>query len=97
LEEAQLGSWFVLLLRWDEMRNYSAAHSVTWPVAETRARALEEFARVYRAHGLDQGVLGPASAVLTYGQDWGMNEHTTPPQLGCFAENVMGNGTCKVV
>lgn len=92
MEEAQLPSWFVLLLRWEEIRGYATAHGIPWPISQHKEHVLEEFARVYRAHGLDKGV-DPVSA----GQDWGLNEHTAPPQLPCFAENVMQNGTCRVV
>ena len=92
MEEAQLSSWFVLLLRWEEMRQHARDHNIPWPVAEDKKTVLDEFARVYRANGLDKGV-DPVSA----GQDWGLNEHTAPPQLPCFAENVMQNGTCRVV
>ena len=92
MEEAQLSSWFVLLLRWEEMHSYAQVHDIPWPVSEDRLVALNEFARIYRANGLDKGA-DPVSA----GQDWGLNEHTAPPQLPCFAENVMQNGSCRVV
>jgi hypothetical protein len=48
LEEAGLGGLFVLLLRWDEMRNYSKSNQVSWPVDEDKGKVLEEFARIYR-------------------------------------------------
>ena len=82
---------FVLLLRWDEMRAYAKANQVQWPVHNSKATVLEEFARIYRANGLDVGACPGEPG------DWGLNEHTTPPQLACMAENVMGNGTCRVV
>eukprot|EP01047_Picozoa_sp_COSAG01_P044196 COSAG01_NODE_3979_length_5471_cov_3.013217_6_plen_109_part_00 len=76
---AGLGSTYVLLLRWAEMKQYADAHDITWPTSSNKSAALDEFSRIYRQAGLDKGVFP-----VTAGQDWGINEHTPPPQLAWY-------------
>ena len=62
LEAVELGTMYVVLLRWDEMTAWSKANDIDWPVAGTKQDALAAFTQVYRREGMDVRVGFPSPA-----------------------------------
>ena len=46
LDCAKLATYFVILVRWDEMRSAASAMSMPWPIEHTKEAAYTEFIRV---------------------------------------------------
>jgi hypothetical protein len=56
LQRIEMGSLYVLLLRWSEISEWASEHAVSWPAESTLDRAFARFAQWYRRWGLDQRV-----------------------------------------
>ena len=39
LKRASMSTWFVVLVRWDEMQRYAAAQKIVWPLEATKRQA----------------------------------------------------------
>ena len=56
LQRVELGSLFVLLLRWTEMHQWASENSIKWPAEHTVDAAFERFASWYRKFGMDKRI-----------------------------------------
>jgi hypothetical protein len=56
LQRVELGSLYVLLLRWHEMRDWASANAFAWPAEPTIGAAFDRFASWYRRWGMDRRV-----------------------------------------
>jgi hypothetical protein len=67
LERVEIGSLYIALLRWDEMRAWANESAFPWPVEPTVGAAFDRFARVYTRLGMGHRVgYGPS------GPDYGL-------------------------
>ena len=51
LRKASMAVLLPALWRWDALREFSANHSIRWPLASTRAEAFQTFAEIYNESG----------------------------------------------
>jgi hypothetical protein len=56
LAAVELGTMYVVLLRWDEMRAWASAQNLPWPVTDSKELALAAFGSQYRRSGMDHRV-----------------------------------------
>ena len=52
VQVAKVSIYYVLLLRWDEMYDFAATHSIDWPVEPDKQSAWEEFDRLWHKIGI---------------------------------------------
>ena len=53
LAAIELGTTYVVLLRWDEMRAWAATNGQTWPASDNKTAVLADFNTRYRLSGMD--------------------------------------------
>ena len=49
---AKVSVYYVLLLRWDEMKSFAGAHAIPWPVETEKLAAWNEFERMWEKIGI---------------------------------------------
>ena len=60
IERVEIGTLYVVLMRWKEVRAWAAAHRFAWPIEATMDGAYERFASLYVRFGMDHRVgFGP--------------------------------------
>ncbi|EGD82397.1 hypothetical protein PTSG_03040 [Salpingoeca rosetta] len=52
VDRTKLAAYYIILLRWDEMRAFAAAAKYPWPIEPKKKNAFNEFARVYHLEGI---------------------------------------------
>lgn len=65
LQRAAMNPRYVILLRWEEIRNFSSTHAIPWPLAQDKLRAYEEWEAT--ANTTSDSALGRYGALGTYG------------------------------
>ena len=56
LDRIEIGTLYVVLLRWDEIWHWAQATSFPWPVESTPSAVFDRFARVYVRLGMNHRV-----------------------------------------
>ena len=56
VRRASMSTWFVILVRWDEIRQWAAANSVAWPLEATKREAYLSYLRGANASAAMNGM-----------------------------------------